>query len=94
MADRETENAIVIGTFLEENNLKGNNLMIAKFKALVKYSPANISDVTDVMIKKDTYSYGDIEISETEIINPSKVHTGFMRYYSCLLYTSDAADEL
>lgn len=48
-----------------------------EFNATVEYQPANIADTTKVLIKTDTYNYGDIEVIPTSIIDSDIVHTGF-----------------
>ena len=78
MFDRETENVIAIGEFLESNNLKKNDSMIAEFRAFVQYLPANISGLANVQIKKDTYNFGTIDIEESDNISLKKVHTNFL----------------
>lgn len=88
MDNLEIENACVIGSFLEDNNLKKGNSMIAKFRAIVGYSPLKIHDLTNVMIKKDTFGYGEIDIEETDIISLDKVHTNFKPGFSEYNYNS------
>lgn len=88
MDDLEIENACIIGSFLEDNNLKKGNSMIAKFRAFVEYSPLKIHDLTNVMIKKDTFGYGEIDIEETDIISLKKVHTNFKPRLNEYYYSS------
>ncbi len=66
----------IIDEFIEINCISRES-PVADFNAIVEYVGYSISDVTRIMLKLDTYNYGDIEVFPTNRIDINKVHTGF-----------------
>ncbi len=74
----EMSNIGAIRDFLSHNGLLRNPGCIAEVRSFIRYTPANINDISTLQIKVDTFNYGEIEILETDKIDVNIVHTGFI----------------
>ena len=81
------ENIQAVNELLNEYSINRSKALV-QFKAKIVYQPTNITDITNVQIKTDTYHYGDIEVLPTSKINLDIVHTGFNADYCTYQYDS------